>query len=160
MAYKPGKYLARVVDCGLTKTKAGDAMVLVRFKWDEENTERELNWNGSLKDGRGREITMEALKVYGLKTKDLSLLVDGAENVFDTVKPVMITVELEAGTDGKDYAKIKWVNDPDRAGSFKNEITNKDEAKALLAKMNLGADLVDVVKPTKKKVVLDDGHPF
>lgn len=64
----PGKYTAKIKDYGIGSTKAGEpkAMILFTFK-DQNGAEKELTWSGSLKEGRAREITIDALLTCGLK---------------------------------------------------------------------------------------------
>ena len=158
---KPGKYEARVCDYGIKATKAGDPAVVVRFKTETF----EYNWQGTLKEGRGREITIDALLVCGLSTDDLTQLADGVDSkVLDTEKLVSITVELERNTnDGKDYPKIAWVNELG-GGGFKNEMT-KEQAVAKMSGMNLKADVLKrrqekgVTKPAASRAA-NGGQPL
>lgn len=111
------KYTARIKDYGIGTTKAGDpkAMVMFTFK-DENGTSVDMTWSGSLREGRAREITIDALLVCGLKGNDLSKLAQGAESgVLDLNRDLSITVEEEE-YNGKTYKKIKWINAPGGAG--------------------------------------------
>lgn len=138
---KPGKFVAHVVDYSIKSTKNGDPEPVVRFKWlDADGDQKQLNWRGTLKEGKGREITLASLVLCGFQGDDLSVLCDGVESgALNTENPVSISVEIEKGTDGKDYPKIAWINDPN-AGGFKAEMS-KDEARQKLGALKLGGDL-------------------
>jgi hypothetical protein len=95
--------------------------------------------------------------VCGLNTDDLTQLASGIDaNVLDLNKELSITVELERNDrDGKDYPRIRWVNELGGAG-FKNEMS-KDEAVAKMSGMNLKADVMrlraEKVVTTRKPAV-------
>lgn len=134
-----GKFEAKVVDYGIKQTKSGAQQIVVRFRW---NDEFELNWYGSLNEGKAREITVKTLEILGMSSNEIWNLADGIESgMLDTDKLVSISVEKETGTDGKIYPKIKWVNE--LGGGGVKGLT-KEEAKAALKGMSFG------IKPVKK----------
>ena len=164
----PGKYLAQVVDYSIKSTQKGDPEPIIRFKFiDKDGDAHQYNWRGTLKEGKGREITLASLVTCGFSGDDLSVLCDGVESgALNTEQQVNISVELEKGSDGKEYAKIAWIN-PLKASGFKGEMT-RDEAKAKLASMNIGADLAAAkastprgsTKPAEPVAVNPEAIPF
>lgn len=135
----PGRYLGKVKQYGIGTTKAGDPNVTVIFGFkDNLNQERELTWFGSLKEGRAREITIDALLVCGFKGNDIGALAGGPETgLLDLNTDVDLVVENEE-YNGKVSTKIKWIN---RAGgaAFKDKADPSLIQK--MAGMNLKADV-------------------
>lgn len=122
-----GRHMAKVIDYGLSETKAGDPQVRVRFKLDGDGSE--ITWFGSLKEGKAQEITVDALLVMGFTGSDLTALEGGSgSKVLNEEKSVSIVVEAET-YNGKTTSKVKWVNsidggakklDPSKKSSLKN----------------------------------------
>jgi|GEM_PF-3776349 len=99
---KPGQYKAKVVDHGITETKAGDPQATVRFSFETSDGTRELTYFGSFKE-KAVEHTIKALVACGLQGNnpggDLKI---GQE--------VSIVVEISESQDGKDRNVVRWVN--------------------------------------------------
>ena len=109
-----GRHSAKVIDYGLGETKNGDPQVKIRFKLDGDGSE--ITWFGSLKEGRAREITIDALLVCGMVGDDLNDLSGGAgSGILNEKKSVSIVVEDEE-YNGKTTTKVKWINDIDGGG--------------------------------------------
>lgn len=147
MVVSPGKYTAKIKDYGLGTTQNGDpkAMILFTFK-DQNGQDRELTWTGSLKEGRAREITIDALLVCGLKGDELSTLASGVEgSALSADQEVQIDVMTEE-YEGKAYSKIKWVNR--LGGAAFREKMNHGMAVQKMAGLNLKADVAARRKET------------
>lgn len=122
----PGKYRARVVDAGMSKTKAGRERAEVDFAVEGET----LTWAGYFGDnvdsgGKSlTERTFDALRACGLKDDDLSRLHELAGG------EASVTVEHEE-YEGKTRAKIRFVNPlrarmaPEEAKAFAQRMRDK-----------------------------------
>ena len=116
-----GRHQARVIDYGLTETKAGDPQVRVKFKLVGDGSE--ITWFGSLKEGKASEITIDSLLVCGLHGTDLLILEGGSgSGALNEEKIVSIVVEDEE-YNGKTTTKVKWINSLD--GGAKKLSDNK-----------------------------------
>lgn len=148
----PGKYLGKIIDHGITNTSAGNPQVVLRFDFlDKDGDKHELNWYGTLKEGKGREITLKALVTCGLTTTDLSLLCDGVESgALDTENLVNLAVELKVGTDNKERPTIAWINDG-TGGGLTNEVP-KEEAKQKLSALGISNDISALLGSQGKKL--------
>jgi hypothetical protein len=134
---KSGRYKAKVVDHGITKTKAGDPQATVRFELETSVGYRELTWFGSF-NGGAVEHTVRALVNCGLKGSNPA-------GDLEIGKEVSIVVEIDKDQNGNDRNVIRWVNAP---GGVLNKM-DKREAGALLERFS------GVVMALKEK----DGHP-
>lgn len=135
----PGTYLAKSTHWGIKEAKSGSLQCLVTFKI--ENSDETITWYGSLKEGKGREITLKALLNCGLRGTDLNAFSEGPlANALDTKKIVELVVGDETDPQGVVRTKVQWVN---RAGGsdFRN-IAPPQDAKAKLKAMNIKADIV------------------
>lgn len=137
-----GSYRGKVIGYAITETSKGDPQICVtfEFKYGEGDGVAQCNWYGNLKEGRGQEITIDALLVMGLKGNDLSKLADGpTSGVLDLTKEVMVVVKNEPSqTDpNKTFAKIQWVNELSGA-KFRNALKKEDAVKRM-AGLNLQA---------------------
>jgi hypothetical protein len=138
-----GKYQGKIIDYGIGETRGGSPQVMILFEMlDQEMDRHELTWYGTLKEGKGQEITLKALLTCGMKGNDLDALADGVlSNILDVDTPVSLTVEREPRLDamgnstGETVAKIKWIN---RAGgaAFQSKLS-RDEAKSKISSLNL-----------------------
>lgn len=137
----PGTYFGKVTDCAIGKTKAGLPQVVLMFEFQDSigNLHNKM-WFGSLKEGKAREITMDALLTCGFSGEDLLAINDGPE-CLDTEKLVELKVENRPDQSGKVWANISWISTPGE-GSNANRL-DKTEATALLSGYNLKADLMD-----------------
>lgn len=151
-----GKYIAKIKDYGIGSTKAGDpkAMIMFTFK-DENGTNHEMTWNGSLKEGRAREITIDALLNCGLKGDDLSQLANGIEsNVLDANIEVELDIQHKE-YEGKIGPRISWINRPGGA-AFRDKMEHTIAVQKM-AGLNLKADVMARRKekgiPDKKDII-------
>lgn len=152
-----GNYQAKIVDYGIGATKSGDPQVMVLFEFsDAEGQRHELTWFGTLKEGKGQEITLKALLTCGMVGNEVENLAEGVlSNVLDVDTPVQIVVEREAGRDqsgsptAQTYPRIKWIN---RLGgtAFANKLT-KHDAKFKMSALNLKAAVMDMRQKTGVK---------
>lgn len=157
MEIKPGKYHAKVVDYGITSSKAGDPMMTVRFAWTDEGVEQQYNWIGSFKEGKAQEITVKTLIVLGLKSTDkIPELADGpSSNALDLTKVVEISIENET-YEGKTSPRIKWVNEI----GIRNAMA-KDDFKSKIQSLGVKGTFTALfsgqkVQPKSEKQVIDD----
>lgn len=140
--------LAKITDYGLATSKAGNMQVMIKFSCEDGKTR---TWYGTLKEGRGREITLDTLIRCGFKGDDIAILSEGhMSGALDHNIELDLVIENEVGQDGKTYERINWVNLPGGSG-FKNAM-KKEEAVTVLKGMNLKADLAArrAMQPTRK----------
>lgn len=144
---KAGDHIGHVQSWGISKTNAGNPQVFARFDIG-------LTWWGTLKEGRGREISLESLVVMGFKGDDLADLVRDPMGALDKDKDLRLVVEYEADQSGELKPRIKWINDV--AGPMKNQM-NETDALAALANLKVAGDLMKIRKD--KGVNLDATEP-
>jgi hypothetical protein len=121
---KPGRYKAKVIDHGISKTKAGDPQAVVRFEFETTTGYRELTWFGSFKEG-ALEHTVRALVNCGLKGANPA-------SALEIGKEVSIVVEIDKDQKGEDRNVVRWVNS---LGGITNKIDQR-EANALLERFS------------------------
>src|SRR5690606_25930509 len=123
----PGKYEAKPKQWGLGTTSKGNPQVIVLFGIDDQDGDHhEMTWFGTLKEGRGQEITLDSLLFMGFKGNDLTTLADGVEGgALDMDTPVSITIAEETNEKGQTFMKVQWVN---RVGgaAFKDALSKKE----------------------------------
>lgn len=109
--HKPGAYLAKAVDWGISQTQAGLPQAVICFRYEGGG---DLLWFGSFKE-KAVERTIETLVLLGLKgaVEDLATGVQG--KALDMTKEVEIVVEEKADSTGKPRIGISWVNDPNKS---------------------------------------------
>jgi hypothetical protein len=108
----PGTYLGKVKNYGITTTQAGEPQVAIQFGLTTPEGQKTLTWHGTLKEGKGREITLGALLNCGFRGDDISALADGVDGgALDTDREVDLVVE-DNTPPGKTevYSKVRWVN--------------------------------------------------
>jgi hypothetical protein len=145
MKINEGTHQGRIIDYSITSTKAGDPQVTILFGIDPaDGGHYELQWNGSLKEGKAREITFKALKACGLRGYDIEPLADGVTSgALDTDATVNLVVEYETNPDsGKQYPRIRWIN---RAASIQNKFS-RNEVKIKLGALNLKGDFMRIAQ--------------
>jgi hypothetical protein len=104
---KPGKYLAKVVDAGMSQTQKGAPQAFMKFEINETGETNYLTWFGGTSE-KAIEFTAQALVHAGFIGNDLPDLEKKFSDVFQP-RQVRITVEQE-DYNGKTMTKIKWVN--------------------------------------------------
>jgi len=134
---KPGIYEARVVDYGISKTKKGEPMAMVRFSFfDEDNDGHQMNWYGTFVHPKAAEISCEALAVCGWTTNDPADLAKGTgSGVLDEEALVSITLKVEE-YNGEKRTKIAYINPVGGAG-FRDSLAH-GEAVQMFSGLNLG----------------------
>lgn len=140
----PGKYYGKVTDSAIGKTKAGLPQVVLMFEFqdDQGNVHNRL-WFGTLKEGKGRQITLNALLTCGFKGDDLMALNDGPA-CLDTEKLVELKVELgQPDSNGKRWANISWISTPGENSGGPNKLDNAEAQAMLTALPSLKAELME-----------------
>jgi hypothetical protein len=137
MAIQPGIYQAKIVDYGIGHTKAGDPQVMILFEFNgAEGQRHEMTWLGTLKEGKGQEITLKALLTCGMRGNDIDALADGVvSNILDVNSPVNITLQLEPNQEGKQVLRVKWINAV--GGKVFRDKLSRNEAKIKMGALNL-----------------------
>lgn len=132
MSLKAGTYNAKIEKYGIGTTKAGMAQVVVTFGVELPDGEgvQSLQWFGSLKEGRAREITFEALKELGFAGGPLTKLINESHAALDKAKTIEVTVEPNT-YNGKTTMRIGWI------GKRGSALATNDEAIAALAALGL-----------------------
>jgi Zn-dependent M28 family amino/carboxypeptidase len=153
----PGYYMAKIGNYGIKKTKAGDPAPTIVFEVNVDGANHRVFWQGTLKDGPGRDITMKALAVCGFtNVRAFPYLADGlSSGLLDVKKEVQITVEHEKAIDDpeKVYPRVKWINDAG-GGKFKDAISTQD-AITLMQGMGLEGDFMRIAQENGFKVSHD-----
>lgn len=114
--WKPGKYKAKAIDWGVTKTSAGLPQVSVLFEYQQPGDMpgvqevRQLIWFGSFKE-KAAERSMEVLEMLGLKQAPYPAMEIGREGkALDETIEVEVVVEHRVDLKGVRRAGIAWVN--------------------------------------------------
>jgi hypothetical protein len=158
---QPGTYEARVSDYGIGTTNDGNAQVMVLLAYKDQTGENhEVTWFGTLKEGKGREITLKALLTMGFAGDDVAALAEGIHsNLLDAVTPVSIVLEEHTYNDKKSI-RVQWINS--LGGKMMEKRIEKSQAKLLLGALNLKGDLAMLrsqqPKAPQKKTA--GSHPF
>lgn len=97
-----GRYKAKILDHGITETKAGLPQAAIRFEFEAEGQRRELTWYGSFKEA-AVEHTIKALVTCGLEGNDPSGPLEIGREVF-------ITIEIDTNDRGDQRNVVRWVN--------------------------------------------------
>lgn len=142
-----GKHLAKIVDYGLSESKAGNASVFIKFQVASGDT---ITWYGSLKEGKASEITLNALLECGLSSDDINGLSGGLDsNLLITDEDIDIEVRKEFDQNGVERLRVKYV------GSAKEiERISAEKARTLIpASVNM---LLREMKKNKKPKVKKD----
>ena len=152
MEIKAGVFQAKVVDYGVTKSKAGDPMVAVRFQiFDTEGQSHNITWYGSFKSPKSQEISAEALAVCGMKTKNFAELTGGAgSGVLDENRIVSLTLANEEWN-GNVRLKVKYIN-PVGGSGFRDKMDKADAAK-LFNGLNLSGVAATAQRKHIKEIV-------
>ena len=97
---KSGNYIAKVVSHATSETKSGAPQAVVTFSLGEN---QKITWYGSFKEGKAQEITFKSLLAMGLKGNNPA-------GDLEIGKEVEIVVEIEPDLNGKDHARVKFIN--------------------------------------------------
>lgn len=168
MAIETGKHLAKIVDCGIKKSKAGNNMAFLAFELSE--TGQRITWNGSLKEGKAQEITLKTLLSCGFNGDWEAFASAPAMNfIFANPDKEFELVVVEEEWSGKVFPKIQYINDPDNPYQGASSKVEKAEAVEIVKSMNLKAATIRMKqemqagapKPQTKKAANDsDDIPF
>lgn len=154
--YKPGTWRGTVKDYGIGETQAGDPQVFVQFSVEFPDGAADMTWYGSLKEGKAREITLNALLNLGFKGKDVTDLLDGPDGAAIPLGIDALLVVEPNEYNGKTTMRINWVNRPGGGGAVKRADANT--AKAKLLKLGLAGELARLKATTPPRQV--DDVPF
>lgn len=141
-----GKFLAKIKDYGVSKTKNGNPQVFVQFEFEAEQATKTLTWYGSFVGG-AKDITLKTLITMGLSPQNFNNLIafnNGvASGMLNLEKPLEIDVQEEPKFDepGKMVTRIAWVNDPENPGYTVKKLNEAENAQ-LMGGMNFEGDLV------------------
>jgi hypothetical protein len=141
MSYKSGDFIGVVKDYGIGETKAGDPQVVITFTVDFGDAgQHDMNWYGTLKEGKGRDITLKALLAVGFHGEVAGLLdPDGGAIAKGTQARLVIAEEARQDGNGTVH-RIKWVNSMSGGGGGIKR-ADPSAARAKLAKLNIEGDL-------------------
>lgn len=136
-----GKYLGKIIDCGLLKNSKGDPMAVIMFEVrDHDGTTKNMTWFGSF-NGKAREFTVDALVRCGFESNKLADLNNG-KVVLNCEIDFELVIDMQPNPK-KDNAlepRIQWINLP--GGSGFSEKMNQSDAVQLCAGLDLGADFM------------------
>jgi hypothetical protein len=131
MGVTAGNYQAKIESCGIGEIKStGSIFAAVNFQvFGTEIQGLRLQWRGFLTP-KAQVWTLEALKKMGLENDNLSLIADGKGLTSENVE---VNIENETGSDGKEYAVIKWINGSEKkvGMSLLDSAASKEKLKAL-----------------------------
>jgi hypothetical protein len=149
---KAGTYEAKVNDFGLTETKKGDPMAMIRFQYqDSEGDQHFITWYGTFVHEKAQEISCETLALCGYTSNNIADLAKGAQSgVLNQNKVVSITIAGEEW-EGKVRMKVKYVNPVGGAG-FRSQLTHADAVQKFKG-VNIGAAMSAAKKKHTKEIV-------
>ncbi|MFZ8933688.1 MAG: hypothetical protein ACO2ZP_07310 [Bacteriovoracaceae bacterium] len=153
-----GKYLAKIIDFGFTKTSKDKLQVAVKFGIeDEEGAKRTIVWFGSLNQGKAREITIKQLLRCGLKGNDIRILSKGLEgkglDVETEVEVEIIQIEDQKGNLRN---KVQWINSLGMKKIDASEINNQlgDGLSGDILSLRQSTGMIE--KAVKEEMSIDD----
>lgn len=127
-----GTFKAKIRDYGVKESKAGLPYVVVAFGVGEET----VYWSGYFSD-KTIEGTKATLTLLGLKGGNLPALALGlSSNSLDTTKEFVLVVVHEPDNEGKMWARVRFVNDPN-ASNVRGTV-DFDRARQLFAGISFG----------------------
>lgn len=130
-----GTYVGKASQISLGKSKSGFAQIAINFELKQGGNKI---WFGSLKPGKGREITMKAILAAGLENAAGALSPDNTI-IKVTGKDVNLVIETDM-YEGEANQKIKWVNTID--GSVFREKLSHGDAVQILAGIDIKGELM------------------
>jgi len=162
---EPGKYIARISDYGISETKSHHPQISILFEFkDDKGNPYKLTWYGTLKEGRGREITIDSLLKCEFKGNNLDLIAGGPpSNILNMEKDLEIDIERHE-YEGKAQMRIQWVNLPGGSG-FRNKLNEEGVVQSLKG-MKLQADVmarrqeIGIIDGQENSADPDDDIPF
>lgn len=107
-----GNYTGTIQDYGLVQNAKGQPQVKVLFKL---NNGQSFSWFGGLGTEQQQEITTKTLITLGASTNNIDKIENGPNSgVLNQKKEFTLVVE-HSEYNGKTFARIKYINDPERA---------------------------------------------
>ena len=149
---KPGIYEAKINDYGVSTTKKGDPMAMLRFSYaDSDGNNHFVTWYGTFGTDKSAEISCEALAICGYSSSNLADLAKGAgSGVLDENRVVSITLANDE-YQGKVRLKVKYVNAPGGSG-FRSKMEHSEAVQAFKG-VNIGAAMALAKKKHGKTIV-------
>lgn len=136
----PKKYLAKIIDYSIIESQSGIPQVVILFEFlTEDGMQHQLNWYGSFKEGKAREITIDTLLKCGFNGDDLSQLALGKESKALDINKILEIDIVREEHNGVPRIKIKWINLPPSSGYKK---WRQDQAQKWFSEANIGTDLM------------------
>jgi len=147
---------AKIINYGIATTKEGLPCVVINFKVKKgENDYVDMMWQGSLKEGRAQEITIDALITCGLRSGDLASL--SRNTGLDKEKVVSVVIEKKE-YNGRTFDEIKWINE---VYEGKEMLAEKDAVQKLSGLNLSGSIMARLIELGKiKKEIQIDEIPF
>lgn len=110
--------LAKILEYGVSTTRAGDPKISIQFEVEGET--KPLYWTGTMKEGKAKEIAIKTLvEVCEFQGDSLEQLNQGiAGGALNHLKEYDVAVEEQTMPDGKVVRRIAWINLPG-SGKFK-----------------------------------------
>lgn len=155
-----GKYTGRVIDYGMTTTKAGLPQVILLCEYvDNDHDSHQVYWFGSLKEGKAREITIKTLLDCGFQGDDISAIADGLGNgALDTTKELQFVMKTKLDLDGRPQCRLRFINVPG-GQVFRDKLT-KGEAVQVLSGYDLKADFMAARQKRAPDKMSTEAAPF
>lgn len=149
---KPGTYKALLVDWGIEKSpEKGTTAVALTFRLSTDAGQQDLTWRGWLTE-KTTERTFDTLEVLGFKGTSIEDLIDGkmgASRPLNLAKVVECVVAHQE-YNGKVYARIDWINDPE-----KSAIKRVQKGDPALSSVNAALMQRRMMKPVADKAESD-----
>lgn len=170
-----GTFLAKIINYGISLTAANLPQVAVNFRAKidpkDPTKTKDFLWWGSLKEGRAKEITIDALINMGFTDTNLDRIA-GGEGLNKEIE-VELVIE-ETATDKTDdqgnviiREGVKFINKV--GGGYMGKVLSKEEAIAKLrgigievtiAERKMNAGVLTPKSSAKEGVVVDADVPF
>lgn len=140
-----GTYKATVFSHAISETKKGEPQAVIAFSFSDKNGPQKIHYYGSFSE-KARQYTIKNLITCGLKENNPA-------GALEIGKEVEIVIDVEFDENGKERAKVKFINEP---GMTRNVIP-QDMAKAKLSALEGAVMAVRASMPKKHD---DDVIPF
>lgn len=146
-----GRYLVKPIEWGITKSKNGDPLLFITFNGAFTDTITSKTWFGTLKEGRGREITLESIITCGFAYGSIDLF--DRFDALDKDTEVSIVIGHEE-YNGVTKDKVNWVN------PVKTLKASADDVKVMLKGLDIKGDLMVAMSKSGVKVKQAPSSPI
>jgi hypothetical protein len=119
-------YEAHLKDYAIKISQYGDPYVNACFSIKVDNGTQDVWWNGSFREGKAREITLESLMVLGLSSPNMlgKLSLGARGGALDTNKTVYLKIDSEVYNDKTQY-KVRFINESQiKSGMDQNDFAS------------------------------------